>query len=1774
MTSPQRSPRRFSAPAWVLALAFSCQGGLAAEEDPGALAARVRSEAARSRPEPVATVEPAAIVREEPAQAGVITPVVVGGLSFSDLPTVEEISGARVFRETLFPSHAAGADDNRALAQALVVYAAQPERGDGAVFDGFLSAHPDSPWRAALLLDLGLVDRERGFYTRSMARFRAAWEAGRSEQPSAADPLIDRALGEYALLNAWVGRYEELDRIAAEVGDRQLRGTGGDKYRAAREGRETMRAHPQWSFRCGPYAVANLKRLVDPHAAELVEIEAFASTEQGTSLLQVRDLAHKLKLDYRAARRAPGAALIAPAVIHWKLGHFSALMRIDGDEAIIQDRTMDVFEGQERRIPLAAIEQEASGAYLVPSGPLQAGWSAVDDAEAATIWGKGNTGSAADPRGTGLADMRSPGSCTNRGMASYSFQLMLTALSVSDIPLAYHPPLGPDIEVLLAYCDKEAMQPAVFTSTNFGSKWTCGWISCVIDSAAVTNGTQTVEVYQSGGGSYQYALTAGTSPAQAYTGGILKQTAPTRYELALAHGERLIYAQSDGALGAGRRIYLSQMVDPSGNVVNITYEAAGSGFRIQKITDAVGQVTTFSYRSDDVFKVDHISDPFGRTAGFAYNGSNLASITDPLAMVSSFAYDGTTDIMTGLTTPYGTTTFRRGSGVNYQTYIEAVDPQGDIERAEFVQTPPGIPDADPIGPPALLPGDLPWWNSYLSYRNTFYWDKKAMRKAPGDYTAAIIYHWLHSGLNNGMRGRLLESIKPPLTGRTWFHYPGQNSASVYETGTTVASPRVISRLLDDRSTQTYQIAYSSLGIPITTIDPLGRATDTVLDANGIDIKEVRQRTGTSTFVVLCSATYNAAHLPLTTTDAAGNVTKFTYNAKNQIETVTNVKNEKTTYLYRASGYLDRVRDPLGTEQVVTFDGYGRLRTSTDVDGHALTFDYDALDRPTKTTYPDGTFEQTVWSRLDVEHVKDRLGRWSDIVHNALGQPTAVVDSAQNVTLYEWCKCGKLQVLTSATGAMTRWDYDIMGRLTAKHLPDGKRYLLAYLPVSGRIDSITDPKGQITKSTYAQDDRVLTTSYQNAVVATAGISVVYDPIYPRVASMVDGTGTTQFTYYPIATGTVGAGGLATIDGPLNNDTITLGYDALMRQVSRKIGSGPTESVTYDTLGRPSGIANALGAFTPSYVGNTDRLLGLLYPNGMTASFDYLPVSSDSRLAGIHYRRAAGAEISAHTYVSDAGGRIQEWGISADGQAPSTWKFAYDGLDRLISARRNVGSGLPGIEQAYRYDVNGNRTGFQNGSAISTWTHNTLNQLTSAAPGGTIPIIGTISEPGTVTIAGNPAEVHGDLTFTGSATFAPGQNSIAIVAKDLKGNTKSTAWKSVDITGSGSARQYDDNGNLTTDGVRTFSWDAEDRLVSITAGNQRSEFTYDGFGRRVRILESANGSTLSDRRYIWHESRLLEERDSSGATVMKRYFANGIQISGVNYFYAKDHLGSVREVTDASGGLTVRYDYDPYGARSNISGILEFDIGFTGHFRHSTSNLWLTFSRSYDPSAGGWLSRDPVGELGGANLYAYVNNMPTMASDPDGRFAWLISGAVGAIFGAVVSGGISVVGDLWNGRNVDWRRAGLEAGKGALAGAIAGATFGLVAPAAGAWAMQVVNRGGSKLVPILVGAGVGAATGAYGDLAAQGTFIDNGLQDCFDWRELAMSAALGGLWGAHGSEYQVGPIKIAPTGNRAGNNIGTSPHYHRAQPHPNPRRAAKGESAPGQGMGNHRPLEGGW
>ena len=189
-------------------------------------------------------------------------------------------------------------------------------------------------------------------------------------------------------------------------------------------------------------------------------------------------------------------------------------------------------------------------------------------------------------------------------------------------------------------------------------------------------------------------------------------------------------------------------------------------------------------------------------------------------------------------------------------------------------------------------------------------------------------------------------------------------------------------------------------------------------------------------------------------------------------------------------------------------------------------------------------------------------------------------------------------------------------------------------------------------------------------------------------------------------------------------------------------------------------------------------------------------------------------------------------------------------------------------------------------------------------------------------------------------------------------------------------HDANGSITGDGTRTFVYDQENRLTAVAGAS----FAYDGMSRRV-----ASGTT----RYLYDGLLPIAELDSGNnytRTVTRGLDqASGLQSAGgvggilatvsasVTGYYFYDGSGNVVDVLDVSNAVVAHYAYDPFGNKVGESGSYasqpyqwstkEFD---------STSGLVYYLYRFYNPKTGRWLTRDPIEEKGGANLYAFTEN----------------------------------------------------------------------------------------------------------------------------------------------------------------------------------------------------------
>jgi RHS repeat-associated protein len=1165
----------------------------------------------------------------------------------------------------------------------------------------------------------------------------------------------------------------------------------------------------------------------------------------------------------------------------------------------------------------------------------------------------------------------------------------------------------------------------MFLFSNMGYNWTHNWMSYIEDYPGTPSSN--ANLYVRGGGMIRYGsfdTNTQSFAREIRSGAALVQVSTNAYERRFPDGSKEVYAMPDSG-SSPRRVFLTQVVDPATNTVTLAYDWQ---FRLTAIQDAIGQVTTLSYEmTNDVLKLTKVTDPFGRSASFCYNSScdtngtvdSLAQITDTLGLTSQFSYSSNNFIY-ALATPYGTTSFNYSEtnvtpqyATGYVRFLDVTDPLGLKERTAFAEG--GVPCGgypDCTIPTNMVPPVFSGGNHYMSDRNTFFWDKKAMAEFPGDYSKARVIHWLHDFPENGygVTSGYIEAEKKPLENWVWYLYENQTDSLSVNTNM-LARPTQIARVMDDSTTQLYQYQYNDAGNMTAAYDPLGRQTAYLYDTNNeIDLLETQQAEvngGVTNWATLSQFTYNSQHQPVTATDASGQITTFTYNPYGQLTAVTNALGQTTTMFYDSDGYLTNTvgavpgaTSSFGYERDVSNHVvFGRINSVTDSEGYTVTFDYDAMDRVTNVTYPDGSTERSIYDKLDLVGKKDRLGHWTRSTYDADRRLVAVSDALARLTQFQYCNCGALDKLIDALGHVTSWTYDLQGRVTSKQYDDGSQMSYAYENTTSRLIQMTDARGQSTLYAYNQDNTLQQVSYSNSVISTPPVTYTYGTNYNRIATMTDGTGTTTYQYNPTTNTVLGAAKLLSVTGPLGDSAITYTYDELGRVTSRAINA-VTNAVAYDALGRITNVTNPLGSFTNSYVDATARLSAMTYPNGQITTNIYLDNLGDQRLQEIRNKNGSGNTLSKFDYTYDSIGQIQTWAQQAGVTSTNVYALRYDRVNQLIGATLQDANTAAILQQNfYAYDAAGNRTSEEVDGALTGATANDLNQITALGGGGQLRFEGSVDKTSLVTVAGSLASVTftnapgSNTVFDSAVNVSVGTNTVSVIAADFDGNSETNNYQVIVSNQTTRALAYDLDGNLTniTSGSAStnYQWDAVNRLVGIVAINgtatNSTAFTYDGLSRRVRITELSGSTTNNDKQFVWCGQELCEERDTTGTNVTKRFFGQGEQISGTNYFFARDHLGSVRQMTDTNGTVRACYSYDPYGRRSSnqiVSAPIEADFGFENYYYHAPSGLQLTLFRVYSADVGRWLNRDPIEEDGGINLYQYVANNPINNIDPDG------------------------------------------------------------------------------------------------------------------------------------------------------------------------------------------------
>lgn len=220
-----------------------------------------------------------------------------------------------------------------------------------------------------------------------------------------------------------------------------------------------------------------------------------------------------------------------------------------------------------------------------------------------------------------------------------------------------------------------------------------------------------------------------------------------------------------------------------------------------------------------------------------------------------------------------------------------------------------------------------------------------------------------------------------------------------------------------------------------------------------------------------------------------------------------------------------------------------------------------------------------------------------------------------------------------------------------------------------------------------------------------------------------------------------------------------------------------------------------------------------------------------------------------------------------------------------------------------------------------------------------------------------------------------------------NNQLTNWKGATLT-------YDANGNLTSDGTNTYTWNARNQLVSIS-GSVNASFQYDPFGRRVS--KTIGGTT----QFLYDGANPVQEISGSSASAnlltggIDEYFQR-TDSAGARSFLT-DALSSTLALADSTGTVQTSYTFEPFGNTTLTGSSTTNSLAYTGRELDPTG-LYFYRARYYSPTFQRFISEDPLGLSGGdANLYGYVGNGPANFKDSSGMNRGCFTTACGGVPG---------------------------------------------------------------------------------------------------------------------------------------------------------------------------------
>ena len=811
--------------------------------------------------------------------------------------------------------------------------------------------------------------------------------------------------------------------------------------------------------------------------------------------------------------------------------------------------------------------------------------------------------------------------------------------------------------------------------------------------------------------------------------------------------------------------------------------------------------------------------------------------------------------------------------------------------------------------------------------------------------------------------------------------------------------------------------------------------------------------------------YDANYRLIREEDPLGNFAEYTYDAKGNRTSVTDKKSHTTTYDYDDRGNVIKKTDPLGNHISAAYNDLNLPTRKTDEAGYETELTYDANG--------------------NLLAVRDALANFTEYTYNTKGQKLTETDPLLHTTVYAYGTAGYLDSVTNAESETTSYTYDDVGRMLTLTDPLSHTITYTYDQNDNQL-TLSNHYGHTTTHTYDENDNLSsvanhlgeTVQYEydlkNRLVKTIDpllkeTSVVYDKLDRKISETNPASETIQYKYDAI--GNL----IKAIDANLNETIYE--YDANGKKTKMIDAENRETLYEYDTLGRMTKVTDAANGITEAQYDIRGNLTRVIDPNNSETSYEY------DELGQLTKTIDPLLEETVFTY--DAAGN-RKTKLDANGV---TTTYDYDNVSRLLKKTYSSGGSV-----IYTYDAAGNRTEMMDSSGTTSYIYDDVNRLTQVTDtyGKTVAYTyddagrrKTLVYPGSLTLTynydsagrltsitdwlgtttqfdyddanrltvqynANGTTVEWGYDSAGSLTTLSNKKSdLSVISSHLftldKVGNRTQIIEDLPLEPSFLADQtytftHNDGHQVTSDGVKTFTYDAKgnrigwtdvgtstnytfnarDRLTGVNDGTNTDTYIYNGDSDRIATIRNS-----TETRYVLDSAGslvdVIAETDDLGN--IRRYYIHGNGLlyaitpgTGAIITYHYDAIGNTMALTDESENVTDTYAYSPYGEILNSSGSTFNPFTYVGQYGVMKEENGLIFMRArfYDPISCRFLSKDPVKgnfyEPITIHPYLYSKASPVLLIDPSGNIsgkAWLVGGGIVTMTAgvAMIVGGVT-------------------------------------------------------------------------------------------------------------------------------------------------------------------------